>query len=67
MNYDCDVLLTRKDGSVRNFRLYGKPTPHQGDIITLPVDGGIVKARISEPSQGSEMVQSVDRAAAVEI
>src|SRR5438132_13381186 len=39
MSYDYDVVLTRKDGSVRNFRIYGQSTPNGGDIITLPVHG----------------------------
>ena len=67
MSYDYDVVLTRKDGSVRNFRIYGQSTPNGGDIITLPVHGWVIKARISEPSQGSEMAQSVGHADAVEI
>jgi hypothetical protein len=67
MSYDYDVALTRKDGSVRNFRIFGQPAPSEGDIITLPVDGRVIKARINEPSQGSEMDQSVDHADAVEI
>ncbi len=67
MSNDYDVVLTRKDGSVRNFRIFGQPTPSGGDIITLPVDGRVIKARINEPSYGSEMDQSVDHADAVEV
>jgi hypothetical protein len=66
MGNDYDVVLTRKDGSVRNFHIYGRPAPNGGDIITLPVDGQQIKARISAPSQGSE-VQSVAHADATEI
>jgi hypothetical protein len=67
MSYDYDVVLTRKDGSVRNFRIFGQPIPSGGDIISLPVDGRVIKARINEPSQGSEMHRSVDHADAVEV
>ena len=67
MSYDYDVALTRKDGSVRSFRIFGQPTPSEGDIIALPVDGRVIKARINEPSLGTEMDQSVDHADAVEI
>jgi hypothetical protein len=43
-----DVALTRKDGSRRNFRVYGLSSLENGDIITLPVDGQLIKARVSE-------------------
>jgi hypothetical protein len=59
-----DVMLTRKDGSVRNFRVHDRPTPKDGDIITLPVDGQLIKARVSVPSERPQMVQSVDAEAA---
>jgi hypothetical protein len=59
-----DVLLARKDGSVRNFRVYGRPTPNAGDIIALPIHGQLIKARVggksSVPLQQSEMVQSAN-------
>jgi len=67
MRNDYDVVLTRKDGSVRNFRIFGQSTPGGGEIITLPVDGRVIKARINEPSQGSEMHRSVNHADAVEV
>lgn len=67
MRHDHEVVLTRKDGSVRNFHLYGRPTPHGGDIITLPIDGQVIKARVSDRSQGLEMVRSVNHADAMEI
>jgi hypothetical protein len=67
MSYDYDVVLTRKDGSVTNFRIYGQSTPKGGDIITLPAHGRVIKARVSEPSQESEMHQSVDHIAAAEV
>ena len=34
-----DVVLARKDGSAKHFRIYGRSTPNVGDIVTLPVDG----------------------------
>ena len=41
-----DVVLARKDGSAKHFRIYGRSTPNVGDIVTLPVDGHIIKARV---------------------
>ena len=71
MTYTHDVVLIRKDGSVRNFRIYGRPTPNSGDTITLPVDGRLIRARVSEKSsvslQKPEMAQSVDNADATAI
>jgi hypothetical protein len=66
-----DVVLIRKDGSVRNFRIYGRPTPNGGDTITLPVDGRLIRTRVSGESsvslQKPEMVRSVDHADATAI
>ena len=66
-----DVVLIRKDGSVRNFRIYGRPTPNSGDAITLPVDGRLIRTRVGAKSsvslQKPEMVQSVDHADATAI
>jgi len=45
MSSDYDVVLTRKDGSVRNFRIYRQPNPKDGDLISLPVDGQMVAHR----------------------
>ena len=48
-----DVVLTRTDGSVRKFRIYGRPTPGKRDVITLPVDGQLITARtFREPGSG---------------
>jgi hypothetical protein len=41
-----DVVLTLWDGSVRHFRVYGGVRPHPGDVITLPVNGKPIKARV---------------------
>ena len=65
-----DILLTREDGSAKHFRIYGRSTPNVGDIVTLPIDGQLVKARIGEingvASSRAEVVQSVDHIDAVE-
>jgi hypothetical protein len=61
-----DLLLTRKDGSVRSFRIYDRPKPKEGDIITLPIDGQLIKASVKGAPEGAEMTRSAD-AEAVEI
>ena len=55
-----DVVLTRRDGSVRKFRIYGRPMPGKGDAITMPVDGHIITARVSAPSENPEVVREMD-------
>jgi hypothetical protein len=55
-----DVVLTRRDGSVRKFRIYGRPMPGKGDTITLPVDGHTITARASAPSENPEVVREMD-------
>jgi hypothetical protein len=50
-----DLLLTRKDGSVRCFRIYDRPTPKDGDIITLPIDGQLIKAAVKGAPEEPEM------------
>lgn len=55
-----DVVLTRSDGSVRKFRIYGRPMPGKGDVITLPVDGQLITARVSAPSENPEVVKHMD-------
>ena len=71
MTHPHDVVLMRTDGSVRNFRIYGRPMPNAGETITLPVDGRLISARVSRKSsvslQKPEMVQSVEHADAAEI
>jgi hypothetical protein len=61
-----DLLLTRKDGSVRCFRIYDRPTPKDGDIVTLPIDGQLIKAAVKGSPERTEMPVLAD-AAAVEI
>jgi hypothetical protein len=57
-----DVVLTRSDGSVRKFRVYGRPMPGNRDVITLPVDGHLITARVSAPSEIPELVKQMDYA-----
>ena len=60
-----DVVLTRKDGSTKHFRIYGRSTPNIGEIVTLPIDGQIITVRLSEAqgpaSTRAEAVRSVDQ------
>ena len=55
-----DVVLTRGDSSQRKFRIYGRSMPRCGDTITLPVDGQMIRARVTVSSEKPEMDQSVD-------
>jgi hypothetical protein len=55
-----DVVLPRGDGSKRKFRVYGRPMPGYGDTITLPVDGQLIRARVTVSSDKPETDQSVD-------
>lgn len=55
-----DVLLTRRDGSVRKFRIYGRPMPGSGDAITLPVDGQLITALVSAPAETPEVAKEMD-------
>jgi hypothetical protein len=43
---DHDVVLTRKDGTTRHFHVYGRPTPDVGEVVRLPIDGRLIKARV---------------------
>ena len=65
-----DVVLTRKDGSTKHFRIYGRSTPNIGEKVTLPIDGQLIKARVGEingvASSRAEVVQTVDHIDAVE-
>jgi hypothetical protein len=58
-----DVVLTRRDGSVRKFRIFGRPMPGKEDAITLPVDGQLITARVSAPSENPEVVKEMDHEA----
>jgi hypothetical protein len=65
-----DVLLTRQDSSKMHFRIYGRPIPHIGDIVTLPIDGHLIKARIGEihgvASPKADTLRSIDHVDAAE-
>jgi len=65
-----DILLTRKDGSAKHYRIYGRSAPKVGDVVTLPIDGQLIKARVGEinglASSRSEVVQTVDHIDALE-
>ena len=55
-----EVVLTRTDGSVRKFRIYGRPMPGKGDVITLPGDGQLITARVRVPTENREVVKEMD-------
>jgi hypothetical protein len=61
-----DLLLKREDGSVRCFRIYGRPIPKDGDIIALPIDGRLIKASVNGLPEEADTAVLVD-AEAVEI
>jgi hypothetical protein len=71
-----DLVLMRKDGSTRHFRIYGRSAPNIGDIVTLPIDGHLIKARVpeihgvassrAEASPRAELGQPVDHIDAAE-
>ena len=54
-----DIVLTCRDGSERHFRIYGRSTPSVGEIVTLPVDGQLIKGRIGE-GHGDASVEHID-------
>jgi hypothetical protein len=62
-----DVLLTRQDGSKKHFRIYGRPIPHIGDIVTLPIEGHLIKARIGEIHGALPRADMVDHFDAAEM
>jgi hypothetical protein len=66
-----DVMLTRQDRSKKHFRIYGRPTPTVGEIVTLPIHGHLVRARVGEiqrvASPGAETIRSVDHVDAAEM
>jgi hypothetical protein len=64
MAYDHMVSLTRTDGSRRIFHVCGRPLPKGDDVITLPVDGRAIKARILRSVRDADT--RADEAIAVE-
>ena len=63
---DHDLRLTRKDGSIRYFHIYGRPAPKDGETIALPIDGRLIKASVKGAPEEPEAAIAVD-AEAVEI
>jgi hypothetical protein len=61
-----DLVLRRKDGSIRCFRVCDRPVPKDGEIITLPVDGRLIKASVKGSPKEPEMPVLAD-AEAMEI
>ena len=55
-----DVALAIGNGSKRKFLIYGRPMPGYGDTITLPLDGQLIRARVTVSSDGPKKDQSVD-------
>ena len=52
-----DVVVTLDDGSVRRFRIYGRPKPRVGEVVTLPLNGKLVKFQI-DAVNGTELIGS---------
>ena len=57
---DHDLRLTRKDGSIRYLHIYDRPTPKEGDIVTLPIDGRLVKASVKGTPEEPEIAIMAD-------
>jgi hypothetical protein len=57
---DHDLRLTRKDGSIRYFHIYGRPAPKDGETITVPIDGKFVKASVKGAPDEPETAIAVD-------
>jgi hypothetical protein len=55
-----DVVLARGDGPNRKFRIYGRPMPGIGEVITLPVDGQLIRARVTVCSKKPAMGEAAD-------
>ena len=55
-----DVVLARRDGPKRKFRIYGRPMPGNGDIIALPVNGRLMSARVTVRTEKPDMEQSAE-------
>jgi hypothetical protein len=66
-----DVVLKRRNGSKKNFRIYGRPAPNVEDPVRLPVDGQLVEGRVREihraPSDTVENPRSIDHVDATEM
>jgi len=64
---DHGVSLTRRDASIRIFHLYGRQPPNRDEEITLPVGGGLIKARVYAFHDTEEAGTKVRQADAIEI
>lgn len=68
VRYDYSCRLTRKDGSAGYFHIYGRTVPNYGDIVTIPVDGELVEAKITTRNGHTpprlEMLHEIDVTAA---
>ena len=60
IDMDQDLFLTRKDGSTRHFRIYGHPPPIAGSIISLPIDGRLIEARVSEVASPLDRIDAAE-------
>jgi hypothetical protein len=49
MRLDYEISVTCKDGSRANVHVYGQPAPHPDDIVVLPLDGKMIRAKIDTP------------------
>ncbi|MGA8756833.1 MAG: hypothetical protein WB611_10950 [Stellaceae bacterium] len=67
MTSDHGVSLTRKDGAISIFHLYGRQPPNPDEEITLPIDGRLIKARVYAFHDAEEAGTKVRQADAIEI
>jgi hypothetical protein len=57
MRLDYVISVTRKDGSRASVHVYGQPAPHPDDVVALPLDGEMVRAKIDAPqTNGTEAI-----------
>jgi hypothetical protein len=61
MRSDYSLLLCLNDGSARHFHIYGRPPPSRGEVITIPVDGRLVKALIETQETNADPASAVER------
>ena len=67
------IVLTRKDGTIRDdFDLVRGRAPQHGDQLDLPMDGALVRARVTmltkfQLNTSGTTVETVERVVAVEV
>jgi hypothetical protein len=49
MRLDYAVSVNRKDGARSVVHVYGQPAPRRDEIVALPVDGEVIRAKIDVP------------------